>query len=69
VKHEPDADEWEGRDVCLHGNLIAECEACDQEIEERGGIDKCMNCGRYMYGDQLSEFQVCKRPCRNPNEY
>lgn len=48
----------------------AEQEAEDDYIESRGGIDKCMNCGKYMYNDQLNYSpQVCKIPCKNPREY
>jgi hypothetical protein len=49
------------------------CESCAEEVEaeidSRGGIDKCMNCGRYKYGDQLNRYQVCSKGCVNPNEY
>jgi hypothetical protein len=42
----------------------------DVYIESRGGIDKCMNCGRYKFNDELNyDPQVCKIPCRNPREY
>lgn len=41
----------------------------DEYIASRGDIDKCMNCGRYKYGDQLNAFQVCIKGCVNPNEY
>lgn len=54
---------------CRHGCDAGECEACDDEIEAEGGIDKCLNCGRYKSGNQLNRDQVCKIPCRNPNEY
>jgi hypothetical protein len=65
-------DEWDYA-FCEHGiykGLVGGvCDACDDYEEKRGGIDKCMNCGGYKWGDQLNEFQVCKRPCQNPNEY
>lgn len=55
----------EGRD-----DICADCaETEDEEINSRGGIDKCLNCGRYMYGDQLDNNQCCVRGCRNPNEF
>lgn len=52
--------------MCHHGNILADCVECDEEI---GEIDKCLNCGRYKGSDQLNQDQVCKIPCRNPNEY
>lgn len=49
------------------------CENCsdetDNEIEANGGLDKCLNCGKYKYGNQLNKDQVCKIGCRNPQEY
>lgn len=49
------------------------CEQCsklnDELVESNGGIDKCMNCGRYKYGNELDENQVCIRRCKNPNEW
>lgn len=42
---------------------------CDELEEENGGMDKCMCCGRYKYGNQLNAFQVCIKGCVNPNEY
>lgn len=63
---ENDSDYW--RYICRHGNYGGECDFCDEEISDRGGIDKCLNCGRYKYGDSLNSDQVCKIPCRNPNE-
>jgi len=43
-----DYDEYEYDDnSCHHGNAYSDCDECDAEIEEQGGIDKCMNCGRY----------------------
>lgn len=42
----------------------------DDYINSRGGIDKCMNCGKYMYNDSLTyPGQVCIKGCVNPNEY
>ena len=42
----------------------------DKIINSRGGIDKCMCCGKYKYNDQLTyPGQVCKSGCVNPNEY
>lgn len=57
--------------ACHHGYIPAhECEQCDAAIEARGGIDKCMNCGKYKYNDQLSyPGQTCLSGCVNPNEY
>lgn len=55
--------------ICQHGDELAHCERCDEEIEAQGGIDKCLNCGRYKYGNQLDKDQVCKIGCVNPNEY
>jgi hypothetical protein len=55
--------------TCHHGNPLAECDKCDEETEQRGGIDKCLNCGRYKFGDQLNQDQCCIKRCRNPNEY
>ena len=54
---------------CHHRNWAMDCELCDEELESRGGIDKCLNCGAYKYGDELNADQVCKIPCRNPNEW
>ena len=62
-------DESYGGYVCMHGYCSDNCPQCDEYIESRGGIDKCMNCGKYMHGDQLNKDQVCKIPCRNPNEF
>ena len=69
------ADDWDEWDyaTCDHGvykGLVGGyCKACDEYEEQRGGLDKCLNCGRYKWGDQLDKDQVCIRPCRNPNEY
>lgn len=57
------------KDFCHHGNEYSNCDECDAKIEENGGIDKCLNCGRYKYGKQLNAFQVCIKACQNPNEY
>lgn len=54
---------------CRHMNPYDECDECDAIIEENGGIDKCLNCGRYKSGNQLNRDQVCIKGCRNPNEY
>lgn len=62
-------DEDDDDDSCSHGNQRGDCDQCDAAIEARGGIDKCLNCGRYKYGDQLSQHQVCASGCVNPNEY
>lgn len=37
--------------------------------ESRGGVERCLNCGRYKYGDQLDKYSVCLAPCRNPREF
>lgn len=44
-------------------------ESYDDEDDDDMDIDKCLNCGRYKSGWQLDEYQCCKIPCRNPNEY
>lgn len=54
---------------CRHGYLSHECDECDAILEADGGIDKCLNCGRYKSGNQLTQYQVCKIACQNPNEY
>jgi len=57
---------------CQHGYRYADCAACDaldDEIESKGGIDKCLCCGKYKYGNSLNAFQQCIKGCRNPNEY
>ena len=62
---------WD-KDFCSHGFRHGKCDECDREDDyeySRGGLDKCLNCGKYKYGDQLSEDQTCIIPCRNPNEY
>lgn len=42
----------------------------DAYIDSRGGIDKCMCCGRYKYNDELTyPDQTCIKGCVNPNEY
>lgn len=47
-----------------------EDEYVEEYIDSRGGIDKCMNCGRYKYNDELSyPGQTCIKGCVNPNEY
>lgn len=55
--------------ICHHRNLLADCRECDKEMDEQGGIEKCLNCGRIKYGNQLDKDQVCITSCRNPNEY
>lgn len=64
-----DCEEWYEPTICHHGNILADCIQCDEETDARGGLDKCLNCGGYKYGDQLDKDQVCIKPCRNPNEY
>ena len=58
---------------CGHGYDIdsncPECNILDDEIESSGGIDKCLNCGRYKSGNQLNKDQICSKGCQNPNEY
>lgn len=54
--------------ACRHGNEL-ECEDCDAMLDECGGIDKCLNCGKYKAGSQLDENQVCRIGCVNPAEY
>lgn len=54
---------------CRHGYKADQCDECDAIIEADGGIDKCLNCGRYKSGNQLNKDQCCKRGCVNPNEY
>ena len=64
-----DAEDEYGRYTCHHG-FIGDCDECDDEINARGGIDKCMCCGRYKYNDELTyPGQVCIKKCVNPNEY
>lgn len=64
-----DFDYDDSLDYCKHGYLHYECDECDAILEASGGIDKCLNCGRYKSGNQLTQYQVCKIACRNPNEY
>jgi len=54
---------------CHHGYLADECDECDAILEANGGVDKCLNCGRYKAGKQLNRWQCCARGCVNPNEY
>lgn len=61
--------EYDDEYICHHGKRGADCEDCDAEIDANGGIDKCLNCGKYKYGNELNEFQCCIRQCVNPNEY
>lgn len=51
---------------CRHGYFDGECATCDEETED---IDKCLNCGRYVSNSRLDKYQVCIRPCKNPNEW
>lgn len=72
IDDQDDYMEWD-YSTCPHGiykGLVGGyCKACEYE-EKRGGIDKCMNCGKYKYNDELNYSpQVCKKGCRNPNEY
>jgi hypothetical protein len=69
-------DETEAWDysICPHGiyeGLVGGyCKECDIEEEKHGGIDRCMQCGKYVWSDSLTyPDQVCKKGCRNPNEY
>ena len=55
--------------VCRHGVEGDGCEECDAILEANGGVDKCLNCGRYKAGNQLNRDQVCRIGCVNPNEY
>lgn len=55
--------------LCHHNNEVDHCRECDKEMDAMGGIEKCLNCGRIKYGNQLDKDQVCIRPCTNPNEY
>ena len=59
--------------ICPHGiykgHIGGYCDLCDKEEEENGGIDKCLNCGQYKWGKELDKYQVCIKPCINPNEY
>lgn len=60
--------------TCEHGIykglLGGYCDACDKYEESRGGLDQCLQCGRYCWADQLDEHQVHKHgKCRNPAEY
>lgn len=63
--------EFDSQYICRHGNIGGRCDECDDDYEEysRGGIDKCLNCGKYKFNDQLNEDQCCKKGCINPNEY
>lgn len=59
--------------VCYHGFCSDTCNLCrtaeDELIEANGGIDKCMNCGKYKYNKEFNKDQVYIKPCRNPMEY
>ena len=53
-----------------YAELVDNEDELDDYINSRGGIDKCMNCGKYRYNDELNYSpQVCMRGCKNPNEY
>lgn len=55
--------------TCMHG-MQGQCNDCDDYEYFRGGIDKCMCCGRYKYNDELTyPGQTCIKGCVNPNEY
>lgn len=54
--------------VCKHGREF-QCDDCDDILDSDGGIDKCLNCGKYKSGNQLDQDQVCRIECKNPNEY
>lgn len=58
--------------ICADGrdDICINCAADeDAEIEANGGIDKCLNCGRYKHGNQLNQYQCCIKGCTNPNEF
>jgi len=59
--------------LCRHNQISHQCKICEAEFDEladtMGGIEKCLNCGRIKWGNQLNKDQVCIKPCRNPNEY
>ena len=63
------ADNDNGNYVCYHGYYGNDCQQCEEILEADGGIDKCLNCGKYKSGNQLNKDQVCKIGCRNPMEY
>lgn len=71
-QYNPDTDDYDYA-TCDHGvykgYLGGYCKECDAYEDKRGGLDKCLNCGKYKYGDQLDKNQVCILRCRNPNEY
>ena len=60
-------------ETCVHGvykgYVGGYCDECDEEEYRHGGLDKCLCCGRYKWADELTDGQVCKVGCRNPNEY
>lgn len=41
----------------------------DEDDYDDMDIDKCLNCGRYKSAAQLTNDQVCRAECVNPNEY
>lgn len=67
-----DIDDWDYA-TCPHGVykglLGGECKECDEYEEKRGGLDQCLRCGRYAWGDQLDKDQCHIKPCKNPAEY
>jgi hypothetical protein len=56
---------------CHHDQLRGQCEYCAREEDEmyERGIEKCLNCGKIKFADQLDANQICIKPCVNPNEY
>lgn len=54
---------------CRHGYRYDDCPECDAIEQENGGIDKCLNCGKYKWGKDLNSSQCCSKGCVNPNEY
>ena len=74
IKMTQNIDYFEDYDYCRHGTPYRyscdECNAEDDEIESKmGGIDKCLNCGKYQWGKLLNADQCCIKQCINPNEY
>jgi len=63
----------DGINICRHNQISHLCKQCEAEFQEladvNGGIEKCLNCGKIKWGDQLNEHQVCSKGCVNPNEY
>lgn len=47
-----------------------EREEAEAYVNSRGGINKCMCCGKYKYNDELTyPGQTCIKGCVNPNEF